>query len=125
MRLRQNRGVAPQLVPMTGRPAGMCVGPGHVLVYGNPAFVAAFGEGCVGMPARECMIGLPPGAFGLMDAVLEGGRPLACWIRRRAEDWRMTAMPRRDPGTGEIYGVAFHLRARSDLPVVADPLPAR
>jgi hypothetical protein len=27
-------------------------------------------------------------------------------------------VPRRDPENGEVYGVAFHLRAGSDLPVV-------
>ncbi len=35
-------------------------------------------------------------------------------------DWRMTVAPRRDPGTGEVYGVAFHLRQRDDLPLVED-----
>ena len=29
-------------------------------------------------------------------------------------------MPQFDPETQEPYGVAFHLRARSDLPVVLD-----
>ena len=34
------------------RPAGMCAGPGHLIVYGNPAFVAEFGADAVGIPAR-------------------------------------------------------------------------
>ena len=29
----------------------------------------------------------------------------------------MTAAPRADPETGQVYGVSFHLRERSDLPV--------
>jgi hypothetical protein len=36
----------------------------------------------------------------------------------------MTVTPRVDPGNGEVYGVAFHLRARSDVPVIATQLPA-
>ena len=102
------------------RPAGLCAGPGHVVVYGNPAFVAAFGASSVGLPAREGMLGLPGEAFALLDAVLREGRPLALWVTRDGEDWRLTAMPRFDPETQEAYGVAFHLRARSDLPVVPD-----
>jgi hypothetical protein len=95
----------------------MCRGPGHVVVYGNPAFVATFGALAVGMPARESLVELPAGAFALLDAVLERGIPLARWIRIAGEDWRMTVAPRLDPGTGEVYGVRFHLRARSDVPV--------
>lgn len=102
------------------RPAGLCAGPGHIVVYGNPAFVAAFGEQSVGLPARESMLGLPTAAFELLDAVLREGRPLACWVARDGDDWRLTAMPRFDPETQEPYGVAFHLRMRSDLPVVLD-----
>jgi hypothetical protein len=102
------------------RPAGFCTGPGQIVVYGNPAFRAAFGDRSVGLPAREVLVDLPPAAFALLDAVLREGRPLARWIRRGAEEWRLTATPRLDPETGEAYGVAFHLRARSDLPVVAE-----
>jgi len=100
------------------RPAGMCSGPGHIVVYGNPAFLAEFGDGAVGLPARESMLGLPPDAFWLLDAVLRDGRPLARWVTRDDEEWRLTAVPRRDPGTDEVHGVAFHLRARSDLPIL-------
>jgi hypothetical protein len=100
------------------RPAGLCFGPGHVVVYGNPSFVAEFGAETVGLPAREGMLDLPQQAFELLDAVLLCGRPLARWVRRGQEDWRMTAMPRLDAETHEAYGVAFHLRARSDLPVL-------
>ncbi len=100
------------------RPAGMCLGPGHLVVYGNPAFVATFGRQCIGMPARETMLGLPSEAFELLDAVLADGRPLARWVAIGGEDWRLTAMPRRDVETGLAYGVSFHLRRRSDVPVL-------
>ena len=100
------------------RPAGMCLGPGHLVVYGNPAFVATFGRQCIGMPARETMLGLPSEAFELLDAVLADGRPLARWVAIGGDDWRLTAMPRRDVETGLAYGVSFHLRRRSDTPVL-------
>ncbi len=115
------------VVPMMGgrastgpetRPAGMAVGPGHIVVYGNPAFRAMFGETSIGLPARESMLDLPAAAFDLLDAVLETGRPLARWIRRDDREWRLTAIPRREPGGDEAFGVAFHLRARDDLPVL-------
>ena len=101
------------------RPAAIAMGHGHVVVYGNPAFRAMFGGAAVGLPAREGLLGLPPAAFGLLDIVIEQGRPLARWIDRADGPWRLTAVPRRDPETGEVYGLAFHLRARTDLPVLA------
>ncbi|MGD0123234.1 MAG: hypothetical protein ABSC46_11820 [Candidatus Limnocylindrales bacterium] len=101
------------------RPAAICRGPGHLVVHGNPAFLAAFGSRAVGMPARESLVELPPAAFALLDLVLARGKPLAKWIRFAGEDWRMTVAPRTDPGTGEVYGVTFHMRARSDVPAVA------
>ena len=107
------------------RPAGFCRGAGHLVGYGNPAFVATFGPAAVGMPARESLVELPAGAFALLDAVLACGKPLARWIRFAGADWRMTVTPRVDPGNGEVYGVVFHLRARSDVPVIATQLPAR
>ena len=102
------------------RPAAMTVGPGHLVVYGNRAFRTLFGETAVGMPARESMLGFPPASFELLDAGLVRGRPLARWIRRDGTDWRLTAIPRIEFGTDEIYGVSFHLRARDDLPII-DP----
>jgi hypothetical protein len=63
---------------------------------------------------------LPRGAFSLLDTVLARGKPLARWIRFGGEEWRMTAAPRSDPGTGEVYGVAFHLRAWSDAADASD-----
>jgi hypothetical protein len=93
------------------------------VVYGNPAFVAAFGAAVVGLPARESLLDLPAAGFALLDAVLRRGKPLARWIEFRGEDWRMTATPRIDQADGDVYGVAFHMRARSDTPVVASELP--
>ena len=64
-----------------------------MVVYGNAAFVAEFGDRCVGLPAREGMLGLPADAFAVLDAVFASGRPLARWIRRDDEEWRITAAP--------------------------------
>ena len=107
----------PTSIPSATRPAGLCVGSGHVVVYGNPAFVAQFGDRCLGMPAREVLVDLPTAAFELLDAVFERGQPFARWITRGGQEWRMTAMPRREPGSDEVYGVAFHLRTRPDRSV--------
>jgi hypothetical protein len=104
---------------MTGRPAAFCFGPGHVVVHGNPAFIAAFGESAVGLPVREILVDLPSAAFEVLDAVLDGGKPLATWLQQPDDDWRLTVAPRIDPETNETYGVSFHLRARSDVPIVA------
>jgi hypothetical protein len=90
-----------------------------VVKYGNPAFVTIFGAQCVGLPAREGLLDLPADAFALLDVVLAQGRPFSRWLRLGEVEWRMTAAPRVDPGTNEVYGVAFHLRSRSDLPVLA------
>lgn len=103
------------------RPAGMCEGAGHLVVYGNLAFREVFGAQCVGLPAREGLLGLPAEGFAVLDGVLRGGRPAARWIRMKGVDWRLTAAPRLDPGTTDVYGVAFHLRRRDDLPVVVTP----
>lgn len=97
-------------------PSGICHGPGLIVVHGNSAFKRVFGDGSVGLPAREGMLGLSRTGFTLLDAVLRQGRPLARWVRLAGETWRMTAAPRVDPGTGEIYGVAFHLRPRNQPP---------
>jgi hypothetical protein len=97
-------------------PAGMCHGPGLIVVYGNPAFKRVFGDGSVGLPAREGMLGLSRAGFTLLDAVLRQGRPLARWVRLAGETWRMTAAPRIDPGTSEVYGASFHLKPRDPQP---------
>lgn len=105
----------PQDGPTTN-PAGMCHGPGLIVVYGNPAFKRVFGDGSVGLPAREGMLGLSRTGFTLLDAVMRQGRPLARWVRLAGETWRMTAAPRIDPGTGEVYGASFHLKPRDPQP---------
>jgi len=90
-------------------PAGMCVGRGHVIVYGNPAMISRFGT-CVGMPAREALLGLPREAFDLLDAVYARSKPLARSIRYEGRRWRMTSVPRIDAVDGGIYGVSFHMQ---------------
>lgn len=78
-------------------------------MHGNPAFLAEFGAGSVGLPAREALLSVPPRAFEVVDRVLLGGRPLACWLQVRGERRRLTVAPRRDPEDGEVYGVAIRL----------------
>jgi hypothetical protein len=110
--------------PTTTRPAGMCVGAGHLIVYGNPGFVARFGPHCLGMPAREVMIGVPETAFAVLDAAYERGTAFARWVRLDDAEWRITVKPRTDPETGEVFGVAFHLRPRADVPMSQDRVSA-
>ncbi|HKG56675.1 MAG TPA: hypothetical protein VKA85_05475 [Candidatus Limnocylindrales bacterium] len=102
------------------RPAAFCVGSGHLVVHGNEAFLKTFGRRSVGMPLREAAVDLPAAAFEVLDAVLAQRRPLARWIEIRGERWRLTAAPRIDPETADVYGVRVHLRERSDQPIVGD-----
>ncbi len=95
----------------TRSPAAFHLGPGHVIVHGNPPFIEAFGADVVGQPAREALVGLPAAAFELMDVVFREGRPLARRVRTSDGDRRLVVVPRRDPETGETYGVASHLRS--------------
>ncbi len=97
-------------------PAGFCQGQGLLVVYGNKAFQSIFGPECVGLPAREGMVGLSRDAFTLMDAVLSLGKPASRWVRLNGEPWRLVAAPRQDVETGAAYGVAFHLRPRDEKP---------
>jgi len=100
-------------VPATtgrGHPAAFHLGPGHVIVYATPAFLSAFGSTCLGLPAREVLLDLPPATFTLMDRVLREGRPLACRIETPYGERRLVVVPRRDPD-GETYGVATHIVA--------------
>ena len=91
------------------QPVALLHGPGLRVVHGNPAFVAEFGAVAVGLPAREGLVGLPPLVFDVADRVLRGGRPLACWLEVAGTRRRLTVAPRRDPETGEVYGVAIRL----------------
>jgi len=90
-------------------PAAFHYGPGHVVMYANPAFQAEFGGSCLGLPAREVMLDVPHDAFEVMDLVLRGGKPLARKIRMSGGSRRIVVAPRADPETGEIYGVVSHL----------------
>ena len=91
-------------------PAAFHLGPGHLIVHGNAAFLEAFGNGSIGQPAREAMLDLPPAAFELMDLVFRGGTPLACRIETPTGERRLVVAARSDPETGETYGVTTHLR---------------
>ena len=105
---------------MTGRPAAFCFGPGHVVMHGNPAFISSFGDAAVGLPAREIL--RRPARRCVRTDGRRSSRVGSRWRRGCTgpdEDWRLTVAPRRDPETGETYGVTFHLRARSDVPILA------
>ena len=91
-------------------PAAFHYGAGHMIMQGNQAFVVMFGRGVVGQPAREAMVGLPSKAFDLMDLVYTTGKPGACRLTTAAGERRLVVDPRRDPETGEIFGVITHLR---------------
>jgi hypothetical protein len=98
--------------PAKPSPAAFHYGPAHVIMHGNPPFLELFGAQSVGVPAREAMADLPAEAFELMDRVYREGRPLARQVLTPAGPRRLVVVPRRDPGTGETYGVATHLRPR-------------
>jgi len=91
-------------------PAAFHMGPGHVIMHGNPPFLAMFGDAAVGQPAREAMLALPAKAFELMDLVLSTGKPAAAEIRTPAGRRRLVVAARIDPETAETYGVTTHLR---------------
>ena len=96
--------------PVTPAPAALHQGAGHRIVHGNPAFIEAFGPDAIGQPAREAMVSLPPKAFALMDLVFSSGKAGACQIATDRGSRRFVVAPRRDPATGEVYGVTTHLR---------------
>ena len=91
-------------------PAAFHFGPGHRIVHANPPFIATFGAASVGQPAREALLGLPPKAFALMDVVFAEGRAGACRVDTVDGPRRLVVAPRRDPETGETYGVTTHLK---------------
>jgi hypothetical protein len=84
-----------------------------MIMHGNAAFITAFGRGVIGQPAREALLGLPPKAFELMDLVYATGKPGACRVATAAGPRRLVVAARRDPETGETYGVTTHLRPAS------------
>lgn len=93
-----------------GHPAAFHDGPAHLIRWANPQFTALFGEGCLGLPAREAMTGLGRPGFELMDRVLRENRPLARRVATPAGELRIVVVPRRDVETGEAYGVVTHLK---------------
>lgn len=94
----------------SGGPSAFFFGRAHLVMHGNAEFKAAYGAACLGQPARETMLDLPRPGFELMDRVLEGGRALATRVRMPGGDRRLVVAPRRDPESGEVYGVVLHLR---------------
>ena len=97
-----------------GHPAAFHDGPAHIIRWANPLFLALFGEGVVGLPAREAMTDLGRPGFELMDRVLREGRPLARRVAAPSGPLRLVAVPRVDIETGETYGVTTHLREPSE-----------
>jgi hypothetical protein len=91
-------------------PAAFHLGAGHRIVHANPAFIEAFGEAAVGQPAREALLSLPPKAFALMDLVFATGKAGVCQIPTDEGPRRFVVAPRRDPETGDVYGVTTHYR---------------
>jgi hypothetical protein len=81
-----------------------------MIVHGNSAFVETFGSTAIGQPAREALLDLPAKAFELMDLVYATGKPGACAVATAIGPRRLVVAPRRDPETGEVYGVTTHLR---------------
>jgi hypothetical protein len=101
-------------VPQTRRdgspaPAAFHLGAAHLIMHGNPAFVARYGASAVGQPARETMLDLPRVAFALLDRVIVEGRPLARTVDLPDGPRRLVVAPRVDPESGEVYGVTTHL----------------
>jgi hypothetical protein len=113
--------------PRSRRPAPVAfhLGAGHLIVHGNPAFVEAFGAEAIGQPAREALLDLPPKAFELMDLVFRTGVPGACRVVTARGPRRLVVAPRRDPETGETYGVTTHLRSIGDAAATPPDDPGR
>jgi hypothetical protein len=97
-----------------GHPAAFHDGPAHIIRWANPPFIALFGDGVMGLPAREAMPGLERAGFEVMDRVLREGRPLARRVAAPGGALRLVVVPRRDVETGEVYGVTSHLRVIRD-----------
>lgn len=95
---------------ISGGPSALLFGRAHLVMHGNIAFKAEYGAACLGQPAREVMVNLPRPGFELMDRVIADGRALAMRVRMPGGDRRLVVAPRKDPETGETYGVVIHLR---------------
>jgi hypothetical protein len=100
-----------------GHPAAFHDGAAHIIRWANPPFLALFGDGVVGLPAREAMTGFGRVGFELMDRVLREGRPLARRVGTPSGELRLVVVPRVDVETGVAYGVATHLRAETNAQI--------
>jgi hypothetical protein len=94
----------------SGGPSALLFGRAHLVMHGNNAFKAVYGAASLGQPAREVMMDMPRPGFELMDRVLADGRALAMRVRLPGGDRRLVVAPRKDPETGDTYGVIVHLR---------------
>ena len=95
---------------VSGGPSALPFGRAHLVMHANLAFKAASGAAGLGQPAREVMVNVPRPGFELMGRVLADGRALAMRVRMPGGDRRLVVAPRKDPETGETYGVIVHLR---------------
>ena len=97
--------------PRRAQPGRVPLRAAHLIMHGNGAFLARSATRPSACPPGRSMTDLPREAFELMDRVLREGRPLARRVATPAGERRLVVVPRRDPETGETYGVTTHLRA--------------
>lgn len=93
------------------QPVALLYGRGRLIVHGNPAFVAEFGGGCLGLPATEALPDWPRRVFEVIDRAYDAGKPVAAWVSVGGARRRLTVAPRADVETREVYGVAIRLAA--------------
>ena len=91
-------------------PAAFHYGPGHMIVHGNPPFVEV-------VRCRRPWSARPRGAARPAAQGLRAdgprprtGKPGACRIDTDDGPRRLVVAPRKDPETGETYGVTTHLK---------------
>ena len=95
----------------SARAAAFHYGPGHMIVHGNPAFIEAFGPTpSVSRLARRCSACRRRRSSSWISSTRRAS-PVPARSRRTGAR-RLVVAPRRDPETGEIYGVTTHLRGR-------------
>jgi hypothetical protein len=100
---------APAVDAQAPQPVALLYGRGRLIVHGNPAFIAEFGAGVVGLPASEALPDWPHRVFEVIDRAFDAGRPVAAWVSISGARRRLTVAPRADLETGETYGVAIRL----------------
>jgi hypothetical protein len=106
----------PDRIAPTQQPVALLYGRGRLIVHGNPAFVAEFGSGVVGLPASEALPDWPHRVFEVVDRAFERGTPVAAWVSIDGARRRLTVAPRADIETGEVYGVAIRLAVEGAEP---------